>query len=92
MEGKTLGGTQGDEFPLVETLADTVAEVEKVGDTRGDAHALVNTLADMLAEVGAVGHTRSDAHAMVDTALNARRSGGTRRQTGICERTGQHYG
>ena len=41
---------------MVDTLADTLAEVEEVtlGQKRGVAHALVDTLAETLAEAAAV--------------------------------------
>ena len=46
-EVETVGDTRGDERALVNSLADTLAEVGvvKLGDTRGYAHALVDTLA-----------------------------------------------
>ena len=57
--------------PLVDTLADMLAEVEMVtlGYTRSDTHTLVDILADTLAEVEMVtlGYTRSDAQALGDT-------------------------
>ena len=67
MEAKTLGDTRCNAFALVETLRETLTEVEKVGDTRGDAHALVNTLADTVAEKEAGGVSWGNAHAKVDT-------------------------
>ena len=67
----TLGNTRHDAHALVDTPADTLAEVEAVtlADTRGDAQALIDTLADTLAEVEAVtlADTRNDAQALVDT-------------------------
>ena len=38
-----LGDAQGDAHELLDTLADTLTEVEAVGNTRGNAHALVDT-------------------------------------------------
>ena len=48
--------TRGDAHALVDTLADTLAQVEAVtlGDIRGDAHALVDSLHETLAEVEAM--------------------------------------
>ena len=47
----TLGVARGDAHAQVDTLADTLAELEAVtlGDTQGESHALVDTLADTLA-------------------------------------------
>ena len=55
MQSVTLDSTQSDAHVLVDTMADTRAEVEavKLNDTRGDAHALLEPLADTLAEVHA---------------------------------------
>ena len=52
-EVEAVGDTRSDPHSLVDTLSETLAEVEAVtlGDTRGDAHALVDTLADTLGEV-----------------------------------------
>ena len=49
----TLGVARDDAHAQVDTLADTLAELEAVtlGDTRGDVHELVDTLADTLSEV-----------------------------------------
>ena len=56
---------------VVETLADTLAEVDAVtlADTVGDALALVDTFAEPIEEVEAetLGDTRGDAEALVDT-------------------------
>ena len=99
MEAKTLGDTLSDVHALVESLADTVAEVkaETPGDTRGDAQALVNTLADTLAEVETetVGDTRGDAQALVDTMADSLAEGGgrdARLQTERCAGIGQDAG
>ena len=54
---------------MVDTLANTLSEVEVVGEERGDAHALVNKLAYTLAEEEAVGYTWNDAHALVELWL-----------------------
>ena len=53
METATLGNAASNFQPLVDTLADTLAEVETVtlGDSVGDAHYLNDVLADALAEV-----------------------------------------
>ena len=54
MEDETPGDTRGEAQELVDTLGDTLPEVEAgtPGDTRGDAQALVKLLADTVAEVG----------------------------------------
>ena len=66
IDGDTLGNAQA----LVNTVAETVQESEKlsVGDTRGGAEALVDALADTLAEVEALttGDTLGNAHALND--------------------------
>ena len=71
MEAKTLGGTRGDELPLFNTLADTLAEKEVGGDSWDDAHAKVDNLADTLPKVKAktLGDARGDAHALVELWL-----------------------
>ena len=45
--------TRGDAEALVDTLADSLAEVdvEMLGETLSDAHALVESLADTVGEV-----------------------------------------
>ena len=50
---ETPGDTLNDAQALVDTLADSVAEVEAeaAGDTVSDSEALVDTLANSLAEV-----------------------------------------
>ena len=50
MKAVTLGDARSYTHALVDTLANTLSEVEVVGEERGDAHALVNKLADTLAE------------------------------------------
>ena len=52
----TVGHTLGNAEALVDTLADTVLEIEELskGKTRGGSQALVDALADTLAEVEAV--------------------------------------
>ena len=64
----TVSDTLGNKQALVETLADTVPEMEdkSVGDTLGNAQALVDTLADTVAEEEALtsGDTLRDAHAL----------------------------
>ena len=52
----TLGYTLGNAQALLNTVAETVQEMEEllVGDTRGGAQALFDALADTLAEVEAV--------------------------------------
>ena len=53
MEAEKLRDALSDSQVLVETLADSLAEVEAktVGDTLSDAQAMVDTLADSQAEV-----------------------------------------
>ena len=53
MERETLGDKLSDAEVLVDTLADSLAEVEAetLGDNLSDEQALVKTLADMVAEV-----------------------------------------
>ena len=53
MEAETLGETLSYAQALVDTLPDSLAEVdvETLGDTLSDAHALVESLADTMAEV-----------------------------------------
>ena len=65
-----VGDTPGNAHTLLETLAETFAEMEAktLGKNRGDASALVNNLTETLAEVEAVGDTRRDSHAVVDTS------------------------
>ena len=99
MEAVTTSDKRGDAHTLVETLANTLAEVEAVTllDTWGDAQALVDTLADTLEAVEAVtlGDARSDAHALVDTLASTLAKGGggdTRQYTERCARTGRHSG
>ena len=43
---EAVSDTRGDAHALVDTLADTLAEVDAktLGDTRGNAHELVDTL------------------------------------------------
>ena len=55
----TLGDTRGDSHALVDSLAETVGDVEAVtlDETWGGAHALVDTLVDTAAEVDSVGDT-----------------------------------
>ena len=82
MQAETLGDTLRDSQVLVETLADSLAEVEAktLSDTLSDAKALVDTLDDSLAEVDAetLGDTLSDAQAMVDTLADLRKHSSTR--------------
>ena len=85
----TVGDTLGNAQALVDTLADTVPEMElSVGDTRGGAQALVDAMADTPAEVEAVtpGDTLGDAHALNDLL------GDSWRHTGQCAGSGQHGG
>ena len=70
VEVVTVGEARGNTHALVDTLAETLAEVKAVEDKRVDARALVDTLADTLAVVGAVGDTRGERHALVDTLGN----------------------
>ena len=95
----TTSDKTGDAHTLVETLANTLTEVEAVTllDTWGDAQALVDTLADTLEAVEAVtlGDARSDAHALVDTLTSTLPKGGggdTRQYTERCTRSNGHYG
>ena len=62
-----VGDTRGDALALVETLAETLAEMEAktLGESKGNASALVNTVTETLAEVEAVRDKRSDAYAML---------------------------
>ena len=55
MEAVTLGNTLGSSHALVDSLADTRAEVEELifGDSLGDVHARNDPLAETLAEVEA---------------------------------------
>ena len=50
---RTIFDRQGDAHALVDTLADTLEEVEAVrhGNTGTDPHTLIDTLTDMLADV-----------------------------------------
>ena len=53
MNAKSIGDTRDEAHALVDTLADTLAEVKVVtlAEKRGDTHALVDTLAATVAEV-----------------------------------------
>ena len=53
MAPETEGATLSDAQSLVDTLADSLAEVdlETLGDTLSDPHALFESLADTIAEV-----------------------------------------
>ena len=86
----TVGDTLGNKQALVETLADTVPEIEdkSVGDTMGEAQALVDAQADKVAELEAVkpGDTLGDVHALNDLL------GVTWRHTEQCAVTGRHAG
>ena len=66
----TLGDTLSNAQALVQTLADTVPEMEEysVFDKRVGPQALVDAMADTLAEVEAVkpGDPQGDAHALND--------------------------
>ena len=66
----TVGDTLGNDKALVDTLADTVPEMDEksLGETQVGAQALVYARADALAEVKAVrpGDPLGDAHALSD--------------------------
>ena len=66
----TPGDTLGNAQALVDTLADTVTEMEEksLGDTESGAKPLFDDRAETLAEVEAVtpGDTLGDAHALND--------------------------
>ena len=49
MEAETLGDTRGDAQALVDTMADSIGELEEdtLGDTLSDASTLVDTLAGL---------------------------------------------
>ena len=85
-----LGDTLGHAQALVDTLADTVPEMEwlSVGDTRGGAQALVEAMAVTLAEVEAVtpGDTLGDAYSLNDLL------GERWRHTAQCAGSGQRAG
>ena len=51
MKTETLGNTRGDAHPLVDKMADLLAEVETetLGDTLSDAQTLVKSLANRIA-------------------------------------------
>ena len=53
MEAETLGETLSYAQALIDTLPDSLAEVdvETLGDTLSDAHTLVELLADTVADV-----------------------------------------
>ena len=75
---------------LVDTVADTVPEIEELSksETRGGSQALVDALADTLAEVEAVttAETLGDAQALNYLV------GDTWRHNGQCAGSGQHRG
>ena len=84
--GDKLSNAQG----LVDTLADTVPEMDglSVGDKRGGAQALVDALAKTLTEVEALttGDTLGDAQTLNGLL------GDSWRHTGQCAGTGRHAG
>ena len=86
----TLGETLGNAQPHVDTLADSVPEMEElsVGDTWGCAEALSDAWADKLAELQAVtpGDTLGDAHALNYRLVHSWR------QTGQCGGTSLRLG
>ena len=86
----TLGDTLDNAQALVDTLADTLPEMEEytIFDKRGGAQPLVDARADQVAELKAVkpGNTLGDAHALNDLL------GDTWRHTGQCAGTGRHAG
>ena len=49
MEAETLGHTRSDAHVLIETVTDSLAEIEAetLGDALSDAHAQVDTLPDL---------------------------------------------
>ena len=55
MEAENLGDTRGDAQALVDTMADSLAELEEdtLGDTLSDGQTLLKTLADTIAEEAA---------------------------------------
>ena len=67
----TVGDTLRNDQALVDTLADTVPEMEEKspGDTQGGAQALLDTRPDKVEQLEAVtpGDTLGDARALVDT-------------------------
>ena len=79
----TVGHTLGIAEALVDTLADTVLEIEELskGKTRGGSQALVNALADTLAEVEAVTPAKTRGGRVV-----------SRRHTGRCGGIGRRSG
>ena len=91
VEAVTIADTRDDAHALVDTLGDTLAEVETLGDTRDDSHALFDTLAYTLAEVRAQGDTRRCACTARHWLHGSRGGGGdTTRRKGRCARTGRH--
>ena len=84
----TVGDTLGNKQALVDTLADTVPEMEEfsVWDTRDGAKTLVSARADTLAEVEAVnpGDKLGDLHALNDLL------GDSLRHIGQCAGTARH--
>ena len=86
----TLGDKLSNAQALVDTLADTVLEIEELskGKTRGGSQALVYALDDTLPEVEVVppGEKLGDAQALNDLL------GDTWRHTKQCAVTGRHAG